>query len=175
MIDGPGQASDDDLPLAEILKESTLSESLHSENKSSRSPTAKAAQSNLSSAPQQNRALKEEPGEIVSVRRRKRCLSTSSQRSASTQDGGRTADNSSDPNRSPVKKYALPGQRRDPPPENDPLRIFYTTMREEKLRKYKRSSALADEWLMVHGLLDEETARNVLEAQRRRKAQLLEQ
>ncbi|EME27580.1 uncharacterized protein Gasu_48750 [Galdieria sulphuraria] len=66
------------------------------------------------------------------------------------------------------KKFSKPGQRREPPPKGDPLRLFYESMYEEKKRKNKEAT-LAETWLLIHGLLDEEQAKVVFEKQRKAK------
>lgn len=60
------------------------------------------------------------------------------------------------------KKYEMPGQRKDAPPDNDPLRLFYQSMYKEKLSLGKES-ILAETWMLRHGLLEESDARKVLE------------
>jgi hypothetical protein len=171
MENGINQDSDDDLPLSAILKSSTTSKPAGSTKKRAE-PREKASPLPNGAVEQlRNRALKAKPRK-AGTGPRKQHIPTSS-KTSTVLDKKLAIENSPNTNRSPAKKYSLPGQRRDPPPENDPLRLFYTTMRDEKLRKYGHSSILADEWLMSHGLLDEETARRVFEAQRKRKSELL--
>ena len=50
-------------------------------------------------------------------------------------------------------KYELLGQKRDTPDESDPLRKFY-----ESLRKQNPKSAMAEVWLLEHGLLESDQA-----------------
>lgn len=58
-----------------------------------------------------------------------------------------------------VKKvYDLPGQKRDPPEERDPLRIFYETLYEQV-----PNSQMAAFWMMEYGLLPKEEAKKVFE------------
>ncbi|KAF4373064.1 hypothetical protein CsatB_008400 [Cannabis sativa] len=58
-----------------------------------------------------------------------------------------------------VKKvYDLPGQKRDPPEERDPLRIFYET-----LFKQNPNSEMALFWMMESGLLSKEEAKKAFE------------
>lgn len=59
----------------------------------------------------------------------------------------------------PKKEYSLPGQKRDTPAETDALRKFYATLREEK-----PESAMAEEWLLAHGLLPRAEAAAALDA-----------
>ncbi|GAB4839129.1 hypothetical protein Ancab_028657 [Ancistrocladus abbreviatus] len=54
------------------------------------------------------------------------------------------------------KVYDLPGQKRDPPEERDPLRIFYET-----LYKQVPQSEMAAIWMMESGLLPVEEAKKV--------------
>ncbi|CAN0872027.1 hypothetical protein LINGRAHAP2_LOCUS10011, partial [Linum grandiflorum] len=54
------------------------------------------------------------------------------------------------------KVYDLPGQRRDPPEERDPLRIFYET-----LYKQVPNSEMAQFWMMESGLLPKDLAQKV--------------
>jgi hypothetical protein len=67
------------------------------------------------------------------------------------------------------KKFSNPGQRREAPPKGDPLRLFYESMYEEKKRK-GQDATLAENWLLIHGLLDEEQAKAVVEKQRKTKS-----
>lgn len=62
------------------------------------------------------------------------------------------------------KEYALPGQRRDTPPETDSLRKFYAS-----LRTQRADSVMAEEWLLVHGLLPAAEAERALAAQAKRR------
>ncbi|KAL9225766.1 hypothetical protein vseg_001654 [Gypsophila vaccaria] len=63
-----------------------------------------------------------------------------------------------DAKKRPKKVYDLPGQKRDPPEERDPLRIFYETLYQQK-----PSSELAAVWMMESGLLPVEEAKKVYE------------
>ncbi|XP_004500939.1 uncharacterized protein [Cicer arietinum] len=51
------------------------------------------------------------------------------------------------------KVYDLPGQKRDPPEERDPLRVFYETLYEQI-----PTSEMSQIWLMETGLLPKEVA-----------------
>lgn len=62
------------------------------------------------------------------------------------------------------KEYALPGQRRDTPPETDSLRKFYAS-----LRTQRPDSVMAEEWLLVHGLLPAADAQRAVAAQAKRR------
>eukprot|EP00871_Galdieria_phlegrea_P002980 jgi/Galph1/3683/GphlegSOOS_G2367.1 len=64
-----------------------------------------------------------------------------------------------------VKKFSLPGQRREAPPKNDPLRLFYESMYEEKKRK-NVESMLVENWLLIHGLLEYSEAKTIYEKHR---------
>ncbi|XVF73913.1 hypothetical protein PTKIN_Ptkin13bG0019100 [Pterospermum kingtungense] len=61
------------------------------------------------------------------------------------------------------KVYDLPGQKRDPPEERDPLRIFYETM-------YKQipHSEMAEFWMMESGLLPLAEAKKVFEKKQKK-------
>ncbi|KAI3989461.1 hypothetical protein MKX01_022736 [Papaver californicum] len=56
------------------------------------------------------------------------------------------------------KAYDLPGQKRDPPEERDPLRIFY-----ESLYEQRPDSEMAALWMMECGLLPTNEAKKVSE------------
>ncbi|KAM7521217.1 hypothetical protein LguiB_020179 [Lonicera macranthoides] len=64
------------------------------------------------------------------------------------------------------KVYDLPGQKRDPPEERDPLRIFYET-----LYKQVPNSEMAAFWMMENGLLSKEVAKKVYEKKLKRSQQ----
>eukprot|EP00240_Pyramimonas_obovata_P006998 CAMPEP_0118929846 /NCGR_PEP_ID=MMETSP1169-20130426/6726_1 /TAXON_ID=36882 /ORGANISM="Pyramimonas obovata, Strain CCMP722" /LENGTH=180 /DNA_ID=CAMNT_0006872107 /DNA_START=130 /DNA_END=672 /DNA_ORIENTATION=- len=69
------------------------------------------------------------------------------------------------PSEPKVKKtYELPGQKRDPPDENDSQRKFYVSLREQK-----PSSEMAEVWCMEHGLLSAEEAKKAFDAMNKRK------
>ncbi|CAJ2642937.1 unnamed protein product [Trifolium pratense] len=61
------------------------------------------------------------------------------------------------------KVYDLPGQKRDPPEERDPLRIFY-----ESLHEQIPTSEMAQIWLMESGLLPREVAKKVFEKKQKK-------
>ncbi|KAK4782043.1 hypothetical protein SAY86_016145 [Trapa natans] len=61
------------------------------------------------------------------------------------------------------KVYDLPGQKRDPPEERDPLRIFY-----ESLYKQLPKSEMAQFWMMESGLLPKEEAKKIFEKKQRK-------
>ncbi|KAG0578968.1 hypothetical protein KC19_4G063400 [Ceratodon purpureus] len=61
------------------------------------------------------------------------------------------------------KMYSLPGQRHDPPEDRDPLRIFYSTLRDQM-----PESEMAEIWLMEYGLLPQDEAKKALERKQRR-------
>ncbi|KAK2392643.1 hypothetical protein QL285_065982 [Trifolium repens] len=61
------------------------------------------------------------------------------------------------------KVYDLPGQKRDPPEERDPLRIFY-----ESLHEQIPTSEMAQIWLMESGLLPKEVAKKVFEKKQKK-------
>ncbi|KAJ0024836.1 hypothetical protein Pint_09377 [Pistacia integerrima] len=64
------------------------------------------------------------------------------------------------------KVYDLPGQKRDPPEERDPLRIFYET-----LYKQVPESEMAQFWMMESGLLSFDEAKKVFEKKQKRNQQ----
>lgn len=67
--------------------------------------------------------------------------------------------------RKQVKKiYEMPGQTRETPPEEDPLRRFYTTLLEQV-----PTSEMARRWCAIHGLLDVEAAAAWVEEQARKR------
>ncbi|KAJ9186449.1 hypothetical protein P3X46_002021 [Hevea brasiliensis] len=66
------------------------------------------------------------------------------------------------------KVYELPGQKRDPPGERDPLRIFYET-----LYKQLPNSEMAQIWMMESGLLSKEEAKKVYEKKQKKNQQKL--
>lgn len=57
----------------------------------------------------------------------------------------------------------MPGQKRDPPEERDPLRIFYETLYEKI-----PGSEMAAFWLMESGLLPKEVAKKVFEKKQKK-------
>ncbi|EPS64253.1 hypothetical protein M569_10528, partial [Genlisea aurea] len=59
--------------------------------------------------------------------------------------------------------YDLPGQKRQPPEERDPLRIFY-----ESLYEQSPESEMAAIWMMESGLLPLEKAKEVLERKQKK-------
>lgn len=61
-----------------------------------------------------------------------------------------------------ARKFEKAGQRRETPGGSDPSRLFYESMYNEKLRLGKRSS-LAEQWMLRHGLLEDDVAQEVLE------------
>lgn len=62
---------------------------------------------------------------------------------------------------SATRKFDIPGQRRETPPDTDPARLFYQSMYNEKMAKGKRSS-IAEQWMLRHGLLDIKVAEKIL-------------
>lgn len=46
------------------------------------------------------------------------------------------------------KSFNKPGQKKETPPKNDPIRIFYTS-----LLKQNKDSKMALRWCLEHGLL----------------------
>ncbi|KAK9136468.1 hypothetical protein Syun_015798 [Stephania yunnanensis] len=65
------------------------------------------------------------------------------------------------------KVFDLPGQKRDPPEERDPLRIFY-----ESLYQQVPTSEMAAFWMMESGLLPLEVAKKVYEKKQKKNQQL---
>ncbi|XP_035835680.1 uncharacterized protein LOC118483965, partial [Helianthus annuus] len=64
------------------------------------------------------------------------------------------------------KVYDLPSQKRDPPEERDPLRIFY-----ESLYSQIPTSEMAAIWMMESGLLHKDVAKKLFEAKRKKAQQ----
>ncbi|KAK1362304.1 transcriptional regulator ATRX-like [Heracleum sosnowskyi] len=64
------------------------------------------------------------------------------------------------------KSFTLPGQKRDPPDERDPLRIFYQTLYEQV-----PTSEMAAFWMMESGLLPFEKAYEVFQKKLQMKQQ----
>eukprot|EP00253_Pinus_taeda_P034435 PITA_34435 len=64
------------------------------------------------------------------------------------------------------KVYILPGQKYDPPEERDPLRIFYSS-----LHRQIPCSEMAQNWMMEHGLLSPDMAKQVYEKKLKKQAQ----
>jgi len=62
------------------------------------------------------------------------------------------------------KTYDLPGQKRDPPDENDSQRKFYCSLREQN-----PSSEMAEVWMMEYGLLSAEEAKKAYDSVVKRK------
>lgn len=60
-----------------------------------------------------------------------------------------------------ARRFEKAGQRKETPAENDPSRLFYESMYNEKLALGKRST-LAEQWMLRHGLLDDDVAQEVL-------------
>ncbi|KXZ56094.1 hypothetical protein GPECTOR_2g976 [Gonium pectorale] len=55
------------------------------------------------------------------------------------------------------KEYDMPGQTREPPPENDSLRKFYTSLLEQR-----PDSDMAKRWCLTHGLLSRDVAEELV-------------
>ncbi|RZC66660.1 hypothetical protein C5167_010349 [Papaver somniferum] len=64
------------------------------------------------------------------------------------------------------KVYDFPGQKRDPPEERDPSRIFY-----ESLYEQRPDSEMAKLWMMECGLLPVDEAKQVFEQKHKNQAQ----
>ncbi|GLJ26390.1 hypothetical protein SUGI_0508760 [Cryptomeria japonica] len=84
---------------------------------------------------------------------------------AQSPEKGHTSDDKSE--KKQRKLYDLPGQKRDPPPERDPLRIFYETLYEQI-----PTSEMAEFWMMEHGLLTPEKAKKTFEKKQKKHLQL---
>ncbi|KAL3131344.1 hypothetical protein ABBQ38_000630 [Trebouxia sp. C0009 RCD-2024] len=65
------------------------------------------------------------------------------------------------------KEYEKPGQTRETPSEIDPLRRFYTTLREQR-----PDSEMAKKWCLIHGVLDDEDAEQIAAELKLKKGQL---
>lgn len=145
--------SDDDLPLASRL---TAANSSHS-----KSSTVKKTSGGLStSRGKTSKARTTKTEKIVKreqtvVRRRRR-----------VNDGDKKSTKAKKEDEAISRKFELPGQRRDAPPGNDPLRLFYESMYHERMRLGKPSS-LAETWMLHHGLLDAKTAVKVHASRRK--------
>jgi hypothetical protein len=63
----------------------------------------------------------------------------------------------------PVRKFELPGQRRETPGKAEPLRMFYESMYKERI-DLRKPSELAETWMLHHGLLDAKLAAKVYSA-----------
>ena len=63
-----------------------------------------------------------------------------------------------------VNKDFLPGQKKPRPDENDPRRIFYTSLLSEN-----PDSKMALNWLLQHGLLPKEQAQKLVKKQEKLK------
>lgn len=61
----------------------------------------------------------------------------------------------------PTRRFEKKGQRRETPPDTDPARLFYQSLYEQKLANGKRS-AMAESWMLRHGLLEDRVAEEVL-------------
>lgn len=61
------------------------------------------------------------------------------------------------------KVYELPGQKHDPPEERDPLRVFYSTLREQL-----PESEMAEVWMMEYGLLPADEAQAAFDRKQKR-------
>lgn len=72
--------------------------------------------------------------------------------------GGKAGDADKDTKKRERKVFDLPGQKKDPPEERDPLRIFYET-----LYKQVPTSEMASIWMMESGLLSKDEAKKVFE------------
>lgn len=68
----------------------------------------------------------------------------------------------------PTRKFEKPGQKRETPPANDPARLFYESMYNEKMRLGKRSE-MAESWMLKHGLLDDVMTNKVIRENGRKK------
>ncbi|KAF8406564.1 hypothetical protein HHK36_008652 [Tetracentron sinense] len=64
------------------------------------------------------------------------------------------------------KVFDLPGQKRDPPEERDPLRVFYETLYQQV-----PASEMAAFWMMESGLLSKEEAKKIYEKKLKRSQQ----
>ncbi|CAI0435699.1 unnamed protein product [Linum tenue] len=92
-----------------------------------------------------------------SVKKQKKTEVVKGKGSAGTQQNGTKKEK---------KVYSLPGQKRDPPEERDPLRIFYET-----LYKQIPNSEMAQVWMMESGLLPKDKAQKVLDMKLKKKNQ----
>ncbi|KAJ4967021.1 hypothetical protein NE237_018870 [Protea cynaroides] len=109
----------------------------------------------------------EEEEEIHEKKRRRSCKSRQKEEE---KDEGRGEGGSSGPEQEEEEEeegevYDLPGQKRHPPDERDPLRIFYETL-------YQRlpGSEMAALWMMESGLLPLEEAKKVYKKKQKLKS-----
>jgi hypothetical protein len=63
-------------------------------------------------------------------------------------------------------KFELPGQRKETPATNDPMRLFYESMYHERI-KLKNPSFLAETWMLHNGLLPLAVAKKVYDKRRK--------
>ncbi|GFQ02805.1 hypothetical protein PHJA_002424400 [Phtheirospermum japonicum] len=84
-----------------------------------------------------------------------------------TKKKGGKADENKDVKKRERKVFDLPGQKRDPPEERDPLRIFYET-----LYKQVPASEMAAIWMMETGLLPKDEAKKVFDRKLKKAQQL---
>ncbi|CAL1383946.1 unnamed protein product [Linum trigynum] len=103
------------------------------------------------------RSSASKPAKDSSVKKQKKTEVVKGKGSAGTQQNGTKKEK---------KVYSLPGQKRDPPEERDPLRIFYET-----LYKQIPNSEMAQVWMMESGLLPKDKAQKVLDMKLKKKNQ----
>ena len=140
-----GSSSDEDVPIAskcadvEVKKEEVLDEKKQdgvlNEKKSTTSGTGKGKGT----------------GKKVSGVKK----AGSGKKPATEKKGGKSAgDGKGEDKKKPRKVYDMPGQTRDTPDEEDPLRRFYTSLLEQI-----PSSEMAKKWCVIHGLVSIEEAK----------------
>ncbi|MFS7969611.1 hypothetical protein Hanom_Chr09g00811241 [Helianthus anomalus] len=110
------------------------------------------------------------------VKKEKSLTSDKKQREKSSEQNGKKkkgkkkvvkgSDSSVKKEKKEKKVYDLPGKKRDPPEERDPLRIFY-----ESLYSQIPTSEMAAIWMMESGLLQKDVANKLFEAKRKKAQQ----
>jgi hypothetical protein len=154
--------SDDDMPLVHhaAVANGPLKDKRKLEEKSSRS--AKPNQVNKkakSKSKEEAKAQKVKPPLRKSADPAQK-VSTRAKPRASTKSRTSKKNQSAEGVEGPVRKFELPGQRRETPGKSEPLRLFYETMYKERIDLGKPSE-LAETWMLHHGLLDPKLAAKV--------------
>lgn len=146
-------SSDDDIPLASKYSDAGVK----NESKAAGEDKVKAK------APARNKSTEGGSGKAKAAKAAKAKTSEGGKKGPSTdpqkrvkKESGRkpSSGEKSEGTKRPKKVYDLPGQTRDTPPEEDPLRQFYMSLLEQV-----PTSELARKWCVVHGLLPVEEAK----------------
>lgn len=165
-----GSSSDDDVPLAVQLKKSLKARSAGIKKPAPRRKTVKTPQKKAS-APK--------AGTTKAVAEKATTSKSGTPKTAAAKKSGETkpkpkpkAKKSTKPpvkrtpkvkkdDDIPTKKFELPGQRKETPPDNDPSRLFYQSMYHEK-KSLGKQSQIADVWMVRNGLLESEIAQRIM-------------